>query len=576
MAILGLNCFMHDSAAALLADGGIACAVEEERLSRRKHTGAFPRRAIDECLRVGGVEFGDLEHVGFYWDPWLTLRHRAWNALRFFPRSLWILRNWGGATDHDTIRGGVRTFVRMVRIGSELRREYGGGRRGPRLHYVPHHLAHAASAFFVSPFEEAAIWTVDGTGERTTSTFARGRERGIEVLREVPFPHSLGAFYGAITQFLGYGVADEEWKVMGLAAYGEPRFYPELRRLVEWKPDGTFRLDLDYFHYQYASERLWYSPKLLELLGPARRADEDPEEPRFADVAASAQKLLEETALHMLRHLHQLSPSERLVIAGGVGLNCAMNGVIRARSPFREVFVQPASHDAGCSLGSALWIAHGVLGRPRMSPLRDAYLGAEYGEEEIERAVDGAARPFRRMQDPAGDVAELLAQGKVVGWFQGRMEFGPRALGNRSILADPRSAEMRDRVNAKVKFRESFRPFAPAVLAERADELFEGSPRSPFMLFVHRVRPEARERIAAVTHADGTARVQTVERGVNPRFHRLICAFAERTGVPVVLNTSFNVAGEPIVATPEDAIACFEHSGLDALALGSWLATKAG
>jgi carbamoyltransferase len=573
MLILGIDAFAHDSAASLVSDGDVIGAVEEERLSRVKHTGAFPALAIEACLREASATFGDVDAVAFYWDPWLTIRRRFWNTLRPLPVSLGeLLGSVRGAGD-GRVRGGIRSLARMLRLQRRFETAFGPAGRDVCIEYVPHHLAHAASAFYTSPFESAAIWTVDGTGEHLTSLFAAGTPAGIETIQGTPYPHSLGALYGALTQYLGYRAAADEWRVMALAAYGRPHFYDSLRRLVELREDGTLRLDLRYFRFQLPCAPVWYSSRLAELLGPPRGPGQPATDERFVDIAASLQKLAEEVALHMVRCLYSCAPQENLVIAGGVALNAAMSHALCERSPFRRIFIPPAPHDAGCAPGAALHL-HRRWGGRRGAPMRHAYLGPGYNSHEIERALSRSGLPFARMSDVCGSVAQLLTEQKVIGWFQGRMEFGPRALGNRSILADPRTPSMRDQVNEKVKFRESFRPFAPSIPAERFAEYFEGVPRSPFMVFLRRAKASARDRIPAVIHVDGTARVQTVERDLNPRFHRLLSCFEERSGVPVLLNTSFNVADEPIVCSPDDAIRCFLRSGLDCLAIGDFLVSK--
>jgi len=571
---LGITAFTHDSAAALVDDGEIVCAVEEERLSRVKHTGVWPARAIDECLRHRGARLRDVDTVAFYWDPWLTVRSRFGNSLRHSPRYLARLCGNGPEAAGRPVRGSVSALVNMMRLRNHLSSMYGDDARAVRIEYVPHHLAHAASAFLASPFERAAIWTVDGTGERDTSLLAAGTAEGIEVLQRTPYPHSLGVLYGALTQYLGFRVADEEWKVMALAAYGQPRHHESLSRLVRLRDDGTLRLDLDYFRFQYPGEPVWFSPRLVELLGPARAPAESPLAERFVDIAASLQQLTKEIALHAVRRLHAASPQENLTVAGGVALNASVNDFLVEHSPFKRIFIPPAPYDAGCAPGAALYI-HQRRGGSRRVPMRHAYLGPVSGCDDIERALNESGLHYRRVPDICRCVARLLSEQKVVGWFQGRMEFGPRALGNRSILADPREQGMRDRVNEKVKFRERFRPFAPSVLAERFEQFFEGAPMSPFMLFLRDAKPEVRERIPAVLHVDGTARVQLVESSVNPRFHQLLTRFDELTGIPMLLNTSFNTAEEPIVCSPQDAIRSFLRSGLDALAMDDFLVSKA-
>ena len=574
MKILGLTAFIHNSSAVLLDDGVIVAAADEERFTREKFTGAFPREATRFCLAQGGLELADVDWLAFYWNPWRGLAQRAWMMARSLPHSLTFFRP--SAPGDAAVRGDFRSWRRMVDVAGEARRAFPGERARFQRRFVAHHAAHAASAFYGAGWDEALVLSLDGTGEWTTTLLAHGQGRRIRTLHEQPYPHSLGVLYGAATQFLGYRIYEDEWKVMGLAALGRPRFADKVRRLIRFE-DGAFRLALEFFSFQYADKGAWYGPRFRELFGPPRQTDEPVESERFADLAASFQLVTEEIGLALVRHLLKLGGGcRKLCLAGGVALNAVLNGKILAETDVEELFVQPAASDSGAALGAALHLHHALPGTRRAPALHDVYLGPGYDDDAIARALAAEGLACERVADPAGRAAALLAEGKVIGWFQGRMEYGPRALGNRSILADPRRAETKDLLNAKIKFREAFRPFAPAVLAERAGEFFEGAEggRFPFMTVVLPVRPEKRGVIPAVTHFDGTGRLQTVERETNGRFHALIEAFERLTGVPVVLNTSFNLAGEPIVCTPADAVSTFRRSGLDALVAGDCLCLK--
>jgi carbamoyltransferase len=573
MRILGVTAFIHNSSAALLGGKGeIVAAADEERLTRQKFTGVFPKQAIDFCLNQGGAGPGDIDWLAFYWNPWCGTARRGLMMLRSLPHSLAFFKKQGA--EAAAARGDFAAWWNMVTVGAAARRAMPGGWRFKRR-YVEHHLAHAASAYYCSPWEEALILSLDGTGEWTTTLLARGRGNRIEKLREMAYPHSLGVLYGAVTQYLGYRVYQDEWKVMGLAALGTPRYAEQVRRLIRFE-NGEIRLDLRYFNFQYADKQSWFGPRFAELFGPPRRADEAIDSERCADLAASFQLVTEEIGLALVRHLLTLGGGcRRLCMAGGVALNAVLNGRILAESGVEALFVQPAAADNGAALGAALYLHH-ALGGERSPALRDVYLGPEFSEAQVHAALRESGLAFERSPDIAAAAARLIAGGKVVGWFQGRMEYGPRALGNRSILADPRRAEMKAIVNSKVKFREAFRPFSPAVLAGRAPEYFEthGAADFPYMTVVQAVRPEKIPLIPAVTHFDGTGRLQTVEETANPRFHALIAELDRLTGVPIVLNTSFNLAGEPIVCTPEDAISTFLNSGLDALAISDYICAK--
>jgi carbamoyltransferase len=572
MKILGLTSFIHDSSAAMLADGEVVAAADEERFSREKFTGRFPVQAVKFCLDQGGINLGEVDWLAFYWNPWCGTIQRTCMMAGHLPHSLAFFKK--KAAKEAAIRGDFKSWWNMVNVSRVTRRAFPAGKSRFRCRFVDHHLAHAASAYYVSPWEEALILSLDGTGEWTTTLMAKGMGRHIQKIQEIAYPHSLGVLYGAITQFLGYQIYQDEWKVMGLAAYGSPRQAEKVRRLIQCN-DGKFRLNLDYFNFQYADKGLWFGPRFVELFGPPRGADEPIDSERFADLAASFQLVTEEVGLFLVRHLLQARGGcKKLCLAGGVALNSVLNGKILAETEVEELFVQPAAGDAGAALGAALYLHHEILNGSRSPPMRDVYWGPDYNEGRIIAALQTKGLTAEKHQDIERRAAMLLTEGKILGWFQGRMEYGPRALGNRSILADPRRRQMKEILNAKVKFREVFRPFAPAILAERAGEYFEQRGSFPFMTVVLPVKPEMRARIPAVVHHDGTGRLQTVEKEVNPRFHGLIREFDQLTGVPVVLNTSFNLQGEPIVCTPEDAVSTFLRSGLDALVMGNYLCVK--
>ena len=565
MYLLGISSYLHDSAVALLQDGRVLSFVEEERFNREKHTGEFPAQGLAWVLRHHGLDLSDIDEVAFYLKPWRLVAARAARSLQFFPSGLQQFTSYR-----------TQNALRFLSVGRFLRDGAFPSARPPRfeLRYLEHHLAHAASAFFQSTFEEAAILSIDGAGEDITTWFGRGEGTRLRALDRIRLPHSLGLFYSAVTDYLGFKPWGGEGKVMGLAPYGDPeRYYRPMRALVQVTPDGHFVLDLKFFEYHVTGWTRWVSPAFEAAFGP-RRITESALEDRHADVAAALQRVTEEVALELTRHLHRRVASKNLCLAGGVALNSVMNGRIATEGPFEHVFVQPAANDAGTALGGALFLAHARHGARRETPTDIVYLGPEYSNAECAAAVEGSGLVAEPVADICERTAELLAAGKIIGWFQGRMEVGPRSLGNRSILADPRQAGMKDILNQRVKHREGFRPFAPSVLAEVADEYFVGSQPSPHMLLVFPVRPEKRPQLPAITHVDGTARVQKVTATENPRYHRLIEAFGRRTGVPVLLNTSFNVRGEPIVCTPSDAVRCFLGTEMDYLVLGDLLLSK--
>ncbi len=560
MYVLGLTT-MGEAAAALFWNGELVHAAEEERFSRKKHHVGFPYEAVSSCLASAGIALGDVDHIAHYWRPWM-LGHRIGHTIPILLKSplLFQARAKRGA---QQISGHYR---RMFQLRSTLTEAF--GKNSAALHYVEHHLGHAASAYYASPFERSAILTLDGAGESTTTMLSLGEGNRIRVLERVKLPHSLGQFYSAATNFLGFDMFEgDEYKVMGMAAYGAPRFYAFLRENVLRTNGGAgFKLDITYLDHHLAKHHV-YTEKIQEIFGPPRRPDEEILE-RHYDVAASVQRVLEETVLHLVRELAKMTGEKRLCLAGGVALNSVMNGRIVREGPFEQVFIQPAANDAGGALGSALYVQHHRFNEPRRYRMTNAYLGPSFSPERCRSAVKAAGLSFvecDRKKLPA-EAAKALASGKLLAWFQGRMEWGPRALGHRSFLADPRNPKMKEILNDRIKLREPFRPFAPSMLEEAASRYFGEALSSPYMLLVAPVTPERRAEIPAVVHVDGTARPQTVSRNEEPLYWELIHEFERETGVPVVLNTSFNIQ-EPIVCTPEEAVATFLRSSVDSLIL---------
>ncbi|HLA76743.1 MAG TPA: carbamoyltransferase [Vicinamibacteria bacterium] len=561
MNILGLSCFYHDSAAALLRDGEIVAACQEERLSRKKHDSGFPSLAVKYVLKQAGIGPQDLDAVGFYDKPLLKFERILSTYAATFPRSFNSFRTAMPLWIHEKLW--VPSLIRK-----ELR-PY----RGPIL-YAEHHMSHAASAFLVSPFEEAAILTVDGVGEWATATFAVGKGSDIQIFKEIRFPHSLGLLYSAFTYYLGFKVNSAEYKVMGLAPYGKPVHFDRImKEMVQLQADGSFKLNMKYFSYDYG---LTMTNGAFDDFfgGPPRKAETWMAEREF-DIAASVQRVCEEVVLRMVRHLHQETGQSNLCMAGGVALNCVANGRVIRETPIKNLFVQPAAGDAGGAVGVAHYLYNTLEKQPRGKAWTHAYLGPAYSDAETKQYLDSRGVAYHALprQELLSRTARLISEGNVIGWYQGRMEFGPRALGGRSILADPRDPKMRDTLNMKIKFREGFRPFAPSVLADKASEWFEIDCDSPYMLLVAQVR-EGKRVIPSVTHVDGSARLQTVTREESPLYYDLIQEFEKLTGVPIVINTSFNVRGEPIVCTPHDAYLCFMRTNMDHLVLGSYFLDK--
>jgi carbamoyltransferase len=584
--ILGVSCFFHDAAAALVDDGALVCAAEEERFSRRKHDASFPSLAIDFCLRTARETGRPIDYVAFYEDPKVKFRRVVTTAAAM------------GRAAEDAFVSSMRAW-RAERRGIRGRLAGLAGVPSERVVFTDHHVSHAASAFFPSPFESTAVMTIDGVGEWSTATIGRAASdagaHSLEIEAAVDFPHSLGLFYSAFTDLLGFEVNEGEYKVMGMAPYGEPRFLPELERVLHLYDDGSFWLDLSYFSFHYSARRA-YSDKLLELLGvePRPRNDrfwisEDADASikdiersrRYADIAASVQTLTERAVVNLAREAQRSSGSPNLCFAGGVALNVLANRRILDETAVERLFIPPAPGDSGGALGAALHVEHVMLGNPHRTELEHAYWGSQYDGTHVDAALNSRRGiEHRRLESEAQVVdatVEALARGDVVGWFQGRFELGPRALGDRSIIADPRSPTMKERINEKIKFREPFRPFAPVAVEEAADSLVQQpiaeQPPARFMLLVSRLTPEAAAAMPAVSHF-GTARLQTVRENWNPRLHRLLTRWGDVSGLPVLLNTSFNLRGEPIVTTPEDALSTFERSGLDLLVLGDVLVTK--
>jgi carbamoyltransferase len=575
-AILGLNAYHGDAAAALVVDGELVAAAEEERFNRVKHVAGFPALAAEWCLAEGGVGPEELHHLAVSRDPRANVGQKLLRTIRHGASARYL-------------KARLQNAAKIRDVKTALAESLGVGRDDLRaeVHNIEHHQAHIASAFFVSPFDEAAILSVDGFGDFCSTMTAVGSGSSFRVLDRVLFPHSLGIFYAAVTQWLGFPQYGDEGKVMGLAPYGDPSRYMKAMREILQLDDGLFTLDLDYFtHDKEGVDMTWddgsptigriYSDKLVETLGPAR-------EPmtaitsHYEDVAAAMQKRLEEVYLHIVSHLHETTGATNLCLAGGVALNAVANGRIRPETGFDGLYVQPAAGDSGTAVGAAYHVWNQALGRPRGFVMTHAYTGPEYSDEQLAEAFRAAGLDAAHLEDDAlfPAVAERIAAGDVVGWFQGRMEFGPRALGHRSIVADPRRKDMKDVLNARIKHRESFRPFAPSILADATGEWFDQDYTSPFMVLVYKTKPDKRERIPAVNHVDDTGRVQTVDREVEPRYYRLIEEFGKLTGVPVLLNTSFN-ENEPIVRTPGEAVETFLKTHMDALVLGNYVVTRNG
>lgn len=578
--ILGLNAFHGDSSACLIKDGAIVAAAEEERFRRIKHWAGFPSEAIRSCLSVAGIGLSDLDHVAINQDTKANLGKKLAYTLLKRP-------------DLGLVLDRIRNKRERAGVDVQLSQAFPGQSFAGKVHAVEHHVAHLSSAFHVSPFDEAIVVSVDGFGDFASAAWGIGRGTAIEVEDRVYFPHSLGIFYQALTQFIGFPQYGDEYKVMGLAPYGQPTYLPQMRKVVLLQDDGGFKLDLNFFrHAREKVEYEWengspsvgtlFSPAMGELLGCKAREADEPLEQRHKDIARSVQVMYEEAFFHLLNTLHARHGGTALCVAGGCGMNSVANGKVTLRTPFKEVYVQAAAGDAGGAIGAAYAVWH-ALGGERGPAMDHAYLGPSYNDEAIAallsakaaeiRAAGCAVRKSADAKELCALTAAAVADGQVVGWFQGRMEWGPRALGNRSIVCDPRRADMKDILNLKIKRRESFRPFAPSVLREAVSDWFEIDGEVPFMMQVYQIREEQRARIPAVAHVDGSGRLQTVYRHTNPLYYGLIESFRDLTGVPMVLNTSFN-ENEPVVCKPEEALDCFLRTRMDLLVLGEWVISR--
>lgn len=576
MYILGITCYGHDSSAAILKDGKLITAVEEERFDRKKHSHAFPIHSIVHCLEECAITMQDIDYVGYYLKPWLGYAPMAMHFLKYFPRSINLIFDRKKAVSEDDYipYGPLTDPKEMLCVGKHIRRLFVKDKPRFKFYFLEHHLCHQASSFLISPFEEAASLSVDGCGEWTTTMLAYGRGNRFKVLKRIYAPHTLGTFYNAVCEYLGFTFLEGPGKVMGLASWGNPeRYYPEFKKMTILKDDGTFALDFSYFDFHITRTRKRYSQKFLSLFGPPRHPQGEVTQ-HYKDVAAALQKTLEEACFHILQHLRKKTGSKNLCLSGGVALNSVMNGKILKKGIFDEVFIQPAASDSGCSIGAAFYIYNMLLGRPRNFVFTTALIGKQFQEAQIIQAIKHRGISFTKLSNVAEDTAKLLREGNIVGWFQGKAEFGPRALGSRSILTAPYPAEMKDILNKRVKHREPFRPFAPVVLKEKMDEYFEIAYPSPFMLLVFNVRADKRSCIPAVTHVDNTGRIQTVTKEENGLFYDLVVEFEKLTAIPVILNTSFNIKGMPIVNSPEDALHCFFSTEMDYLVMGNYLVAK--
>lgn len=567
MIILGISCYYHDSAAAIIKDGEIIAAAQEERFTRKKHDNRFPHQAIKYCLDSLGIAINEVDYVAFYEKPIIKFERILVQHIANFPKSIKVF--------FDTIPSWL---LEKLRIKETFRNElhYHG-----KFLFVPHHLSHAAASYYTSPYDEAAVYTLDGVGEWATTTFGYAKGNQIKIEKQINFPHSLGLFYSAMTAYLGFAVNNDEYKVMGLSAYGKSApLYDKVRSLIKTNSDGSFKLDTQYFSYEYKEKM--FNQKLCDYLGAPARIMDGPMTPHYENVASATQKVFEDVLFESLNKLHQIHPTSNLVLSGGSALNSLANGKISSRTPFKNFYITPDPGDGGGSLGAALYAYFGLLKRSaKHSLLSSAYLGPEFGRSDMKTAIDSFRLKAKLISDDSeliDQVSELLVKQKVIGWFQGRMEWGPRALGNRSILAAATSQDMQDTINAKVKHREMFRPFAPVILREKTHEYFETdkniSVSADYMLLVYPFKKSVQSKVPAVVHVDGSGRLQTIDEKSNKKYYRLIRSYSQKTGVHLILNTSFNVKGEPIVCTPTDAIKCFLNTEIDYLVLGNYLIKK--
>lgn len=562
MIILGLNYYFHDSTACIVKDGQLLAAIEEERLNRDKHTRVFPTLSIERCLKIAGLSYQDIDHIAVSIKP----THNMGKKVVYSLKNLKTIKPF---INHEL----VHAYNKQKSFWNWFGYHWNSKKEGPKVHFIEHHLCHAAGSFFVSPYKEAAVLSIDGSGEWATTWLGSGKDNTVNCLGQSYFPHSLGSFYEAVTQFCGFRTSYDEGKTMGLAPMGDATvFYNEVAKMVHVDTNGQLSFDLSYFNYQNMSWKRC-SDKFFKIFGEPRKHGED-FKPHHMNVAAAFQRVLEDKVLEICDILHRKTKADYLVISGGVSLNSVMNGRIVRESKFKDVYVMPAAGDNGTALGAAYYLYNGLLKQPRNFVHLNPYVGTSYSNEAIENILKGAKLKYKTCADICEETAQLLADGKIVGWFQGAMEIGPRALGSRSILANPAFPDMKDKINAEVKFREAYRPFAPSAIVEAKNDFFDLEVEAPFMLKVCNVLPEKQSVIPAVTHVDGSARLQTVRKELHPRYYDVIKKLGDKTGVPVVLNTSFNIQGEPVVESPQDAIRCFFSTGLDYLAIGDFLIDK--
>ncbi|HLD27986.1 MAG TPA: carbamoyltransferase [Patescibacteria group bacterium] len=571
MYILGISCYYHDASATLIKDGQVVAAAEEERFTRKKHDSSFPINAVNFCLKYEGISIKEINHVGFYEKPILKFERILSQFIETFP--------WGLKSFISSMPSWINEKLRIIRI---IKKKL--GYQG-EIFFIEHHLAHAASAYLLSPYDESSIVTIDGVGEWSTTAYGIGRNNTIELKKEIRFPDSLGLLYSTVTAYLGFRVNNSEYKVMGLSAYGRRDksanpYYQKLKQVIDIKDDGSYKLDMSYFVFHYQNKMP--SKKMCHLLGGPIRRSESELKARHKDVAAAIQLIYEETLFKILSHVHQQTKIDNLVLAGGCGLNSVANGKILKNTPFKNIWIQPNSSDGGASMGVASYVYHNILDHDKNSTLSNAYLGPEFSDQEIKTFLDNNKinyYEFTDRQKLIDKTAQLIYDNNVIGWFSGRMEWGPRALGARSILSNPTNKNMQEIINLKVKHREKFRPFAPVVCEDDASKYFDCDEPIPaptdYMLMVYPIKEEYRSQLPAVTHVDGSGRLQTIRRGQNPLYYDLIKKFGELSGVPILINTSFNIRGEPIVCTPYDAYKCVMGTGIDYLIMGNFLIKRA-
>ncbi len=573
MIILGINCFGHDSAASFLVNGEIVFACEEERLNRKKHTGVLPILSIQAGMETLGIDWKDIDHITYSWNPSITYRSMPKYAFRYFYRIPTLLKEKKSFSMEENL--GMLNYLSDIRkIPKTLDRHFGKGRY--KFHKLEHHATHAASAYYPSGYSDSAIITVDGAGEWATMTIQHGQGLHIKKLLSVNTPHSLGAVYQAISVYLGFKRIEGPGKLMGLASYGQrdSESYEKFKKVIQLEPNGGFKVDMTYFSYHYSRKRP-VTQKFIDEFGEAVSSPGTWTNSQL-EIAAAVQRRVEDVFLHMATHAKKLTKSRNLVLAGGVALNSVANGVIAKSGIFEQIFIQPAAGDSGTSAGGALLLYHGILKNPEPVKWEHAFLGPQYSEARIESALKREKLSYTKLEasEVYSQVAELLSHGKIVAWFQGQMEFGPRALGNRSFLASPLLPEMKEVLNRRVKFREDFRPFAAAILEDEQGKYLDFSAKNPYMLMVFNVRGEMQKVIPAITHVDGTVRIQTVSKAENLKLYELLDAFKDKTGHGIILNTSFNIKGEPIVCTPEDAIFSYSRADVDALVIENFISVK--